>query len=225
MPPSCSYPSIVQKKTPAPFSSPAYTSLYLLQCLAVPRVGLFRRLLSLTRWSRRPLYASLYVRLLSLAIAYSNRRRCFASLTLWRLTRLRVSAFSIRMRWRLAFLDPSIRQLTFHWALVDFVTLGIDDACAGLVACLERDFPGKRGDLLIVENVTVFVAVFDFLFARDDRAVGSWWWLGGYVCVTNWADGFLLAMLDEGGVRSSGGRDRNLRDDMLSGVLVVLGAN
>ena len=122
-------------------------------------------------------------------------------------------------------MDPSIRQLTFHWALVDFVTLGIDDACAGLVACLERDFPGKRGDLLIVENVTVFVAVFDFLFARDDRAVGSRWRLGGYVCVTNWADGFLLVMLDEGGVRSSGGRDRNLRDDMLSGVLVVLGAN
>jgi hypothetical protein len=129
------------------------------------------------------------------------------------------------MRRRLAFLDPSIRQLTFHWALIDFVTLRIDDARAGLVACLERDFSGKRGDLLIVENVTVFVAVFDLLFARDDRAVGNWWRLGGYVCVANWADGFLLAMLDEGGVRSSGGRDRNLRDDRLSGVLVVLGAN
>lgn len=129
------------------------------------------------------------------------------------------------MRRRLAFLDPSIRQLTFHWALVNFVTLRIDDTRAGLVACLERDFSGKRGDLLIVENVTVFVAVFDILFARDDRAVGNWWRLGGYVCVADWADGFLLAMLDEGGVRSGGGRDGNFRDDRLSRVLVILGAN
>lgn len=107
---------------------------------------------------------------------------------------------------------PQVLRHAFRGSLVQLVAQGIDDARAGLIARLEGDFARELFDLLFVEEVAVFVPVFDLFFVADDVAgldggVGAGCHVG-IVCGRWNGDG-------------GGGRDGGVDAGHVKGVLIV----
>jgi hypothetical protein len=111
------------------------------------------------------LHALLYTLLLGLVLSNFHSGRQVTGRCLSTLPCLRVLTLDIRV----GRCDTGlVTTVSVDNALVDLVTLSIDDTRSCLVACLEADFAGELSNLLIVEDAAVLVAVLNaLLFGKD----------------------------------------------------------
>ena len=173
---------------------------------ALLRLPLRRRL----RLTRRPWtlpITPLHTLLLPDIRTHLHRRRALTRLALRHADRLGIPTLDIGMRRRHATftsLPSAILALALHLH-ADLVALRIDEPGARLVLGGEGDLALQRGDLVVVEDVAVFVAVFDlFFFGEEVGVVFGRGGLRGYgaVGVGVAADGLVGAGLG----RAGGGR-------------------
>jgi hypothetical protein len=111
------------------------------------------------------LHALLYALLLSLVLSNFHSGGKVTGRCLSTVPCLRVLTLDIRV----GRCDTGlVTAVSVDNALVDLVTLSIDDTRSCLVACLEADFAGELSNLLIVEDAAVLVAVLNaLLFGKD----------------------------------------------------------